>query len=152
MTSNIGAYGIENSKKIGFSADQEDHGYDRMKEGILEELKKEFRPEFLNRLDDIIVFHKLSKEDIKHIARLMLDVVQKRLQDREIYLTYTDGAVNYLAEHGYDESYGARPLRRMIQQLVEDELSEEILAGTINLKDKVQMYMKGGKPAFKKAK
>ena len=152
MTSNIGAYGIENSKKIGFSAEQEDHGYDRMKEGILEELKKEFRPEFLNRIDDIIVFHKLGKEDIKHIAGLMLAVVQKRLHDRQIYLTYTDGAVNYLAEHGYDESYGARPLRRMIQQLVEDELSEEILAGTINLKDKVQMYMKGGKPAFKKVK
>jgi len=152
MTSNIGAYGIEHSKKIGFSAEQADRGYDRMKEGILEELKKEFRPEFLNRLDDIIVFHKLSKDDIKHIADLMLAVVRKRLHDRDIDLSFTDGAVNYLAEHGYDESYGARPLRRMIQQLVEDELSEEILAGTISLKDKVQMYLKGGKPAFKKVK
>lgn len=150
MTSNIGAYGIENSKQIGFSATQADDGYDRMKEGILEELKKEFRPEFLNRLDDIIVFHKLSKEDIKSIAGLMLDVIVKRLSDRDIFLSYTDDAVAYLAEHGFDDSYGARPLRRMIQQLVEDELSEEILAGTISLKDKVQMYLKDGKPAFKK--
>ena len=152
MTSNLGSYGIENSKPIGFSATQADGGYDRMKEGILEELKKAFRPEFLNRLDDIIVFHKLSKDDIKSIAKLMLDVVQKRLSDRDIFLSYTDEAVAYLAEHGFDESYGARPLRRMIQQLVEDELSEEILAGTIKLKDKVQMYIKSGKPAFKKVK
>ncbi len=150
LTSNIGAQGIENSKRIGFTPQESNGGYERMKEGIMEQLKKEFRPEFINRLDDIIVFHKLSKEDIKHIAKLMLDTVGERLKERDMELSYTDEAVEYLAENGYDEVYGARPLRRMIQQLVEDELSEEILEGTISLGDKVQMYIKDQKPAFKK--
>ena len=150
MTSNIGAQGIEKSKQIGFTPQCDDGGYDRMKQALLEELKKQFRPEFINRLDDIIVFHKLSKDDIKQIAKLMLGTVSKRLKDRDMELTYTGKAVDYLAEHGYDEIYGARPLRRMIQQLVEDELSEEILEGTISLGDKVQMYVKDEKPAFKK--
>ena len=150
MTSNIGAQGIENSKQIGFTAQIADSGYERMKEVIMDELKKEFKPEFINRLDDIIVFHKLTREDIKQIARLMLDTVGKRLEERDMQLTFTDDAVEYLAEHGYDEIYGARPLRRMIQQLVEDELSEEILEGTISLGDKVEMYIKDKKPAFKK--
>lgn len=150
MTSNIGAHGIENAKQIGFSAPKADGGYKRMKEVILDELKKAFRPEFINRLDDIIVFHKLSREDIKEITKLMLGTVGKRLEDREIYLNYTEDAVEYLADNGYDEAYGARPLRRMIQQIVEDELSEEILEGTVSLGDKVEMYMKDSKPAFKK--
>ena len=150
MTSNIGAQGIENSKRIGFTPQESNGGYERMKEGIMEQLKKEFRPEFINRLDDIIVFHKLSKEDIKQVAELMMSTVGERLKERDMELSYTDKAVEYLAENGYDEVYGARPLRRMIQQLVEDELSEEILEGTISLGDKVQMYIKEKKPAFKK--
>ena len=149
MTSNLGAQNIE-AKKIGFSTVAEDRGYERMKQGILEELKKVFRPEFINRIDDIIVFHKLSEEHTRQIVRLMLKNVTKRLEDREIYLTWSDDAVDYMAREGFDENYGARPLRRMIQQIVEDELSEEILEGKISIKDNVYMYLENGKPAFKK--
>lgn len=150
MTSNLGAHSIESSKQIGFSATPVDGGYERMKEGIMEELKKAFRPEFINRLDDVIVFHKLTEEHTRQIVRLMLRSVAERLKEREIYLEWTDEAVKYLAKEGFDENYGARPLRRMIQQLVEDEMSEDILQGKISMGDKVQMYMDGKKPAFKK--
>ncbi len=149
MTSNLGAGGID-IKKIGFAAANTDRGYEQMKQGILDELKKAFRPEFINRLDDIIVFHKLSEDHTREIVRLMLNSVIKRLSEREIYLEYKDDTVLYLAREGFDENYGARPLRRMIQQIVEDQLSEEILKGKISIKDKVRMYMKDGKPAFKK--
>lgn len=150
MTSNLGAHGIESIKQIGFSATPTDGGYEKMKEGILEEMKKAFRPEFINRLDDIIVFHKLSEEHTREIVHLMLGNVKKRLEEREIYLSWSDDSVGYLAKEGFDENYGARPLRRMIQQLVEDELSEEILQGTVSIKDKVHMYLEDGKPKFKK--
>ena len=149
MTSNLGATNID-VKKIGFAAGNHDRGYENMKQGILEELKKAFRPEFINRLDDIIVFHKLSEAHTREIVKLMLGNVIKRLEQREIYLDYSDDTVEYLAREGFDENYGARPLRRMIQQIVEDELSEEILKGNINIKDKVHMYLEEGKPAFKK--
>jgi len=150
MTSNLGAHGIESSKQIGFSATPMDGGYERMKEGIMEELKKAFRPEFINRLDDIIVFHKLNEAHTREIVKLMLKNVAQRLEDREIYLDWTDEAVNHLASEGFDEIYGARPLRRMIQQLVEDALSEDILEGRISIGDKVQMAMEKGKPVFEK--
>lgn len=149
MTSNLGAANIDN-KRIGFSVVESDHGYEQMKQGIMEELKKMFRPEFINRLDDIIVFHKLSTEHTKQIVKLMLGNVIKRLEEREIYLTYSEDMMAHLAKEGFDENYGARPLRRMIQHIVEDELSEEILKGNISIKDHVHMYMLDGKPAFKK--
>ncbi len=149
MTSNLGATNID-VKRIGFAVEKGDRGYESMKQGIMEELKKAFRPEFINRLDDIIVFHKLSPEHTKQIVKLMLGSVIKRLEEREIYLTYSEDAVEHLAKEGFDENYGARPLRRMIQQIVEDELSEEILKGHISIKDHVAMYMQDGKPAFKK--
>ena len=149
MTSNLGATNID-AKRIGFAVEIGDRGYESMKQGIMEELKKAFRPEFINRLDDIIVFHKLSPEHTKQIVKLMLGSVIKRLEEREIYLTYSEDAVEHLAKEGFDENYGARPLRRMIQQIVEDELSEEILKGHISIKDHVSMTMQDGKPAFKK--
>ena len=149
MTSNLGAHGIE-SKRIGFAVESNDEGYKQMKQGILEELKREFRPEFLNRLDDVIVFHKLNEDHTREIVRLMLGNVIKRLEGRDIYLSYSDDAVDYLAKEGFDAHYGARPLRRMIQQIVEDELSEKILEGTVSIKDNVYMYMEDGKPVFKK--
>ncbi len=149
MTSNLGAQGMD-TKRIGFTADTGDGGYAQMKEVMLEQLKKAFLPEFLNRLDDIIVFHKLSREHTQDIVRLMLGNVIRRLAERDIHLAYADDTVEYLAGKGFDEQYGARPLRRMITQLVEDELSEEILQGTISISDKVYMYMKDGKPAFRK--
>jgi ATP-dependent Clp protease ATP-binding subunit ClpC len=151
MTSNLGATNID-VKRIGFGATNNDRGYERMKEGILEELKKAFRPEFINRLDDIIVFHKLSEEHTREIVKLMLSNVIKRLDERGIYLGYDADTVDYLAKEGFDENYGARPLRRMVQQIVEDKLSEEILEGKISIGDSVRMYMLEGKPAFERSK
>jgi ATP-dependent Clp protease ATP-binding subunit ClpC len=150
MTSNLGATNID-AKKIGFAATSDDRGYERMKEGILEELKKAFRPEFINRLDDIIVFHKLSEAHTREIVKLMLGNVIKRLDERGIHLNYEDGTVDYLAKEGFDENYGARPLRRMIQQIVEDKLSEEILEGKISIGDNVRMYMLDGRPTFERS-
>jgi ATP-dependent Clp protease ATP-binding subunit ClpC len=149
MTSNLGATNID-AKKIGFAAPDDDRGYEKMKQGIMEELKKVFRPEFINRLDDIIVFHKLSEAHTREIVKLMLGNVIKRLDERGIYLTYTDDAVDYLAKEGFDENYGARPLRRMVQQIVEDKLSEQILEGKISIGDSVRMFMQEGIPAFEK--
>lgn len=150
MTSNLGVRDIE-IKRIGFGAPGPgDSGYAQMKQGIMEELKKAFRPEFINRLDDIIVFHKLSREHTREIVKLMLGNVIKRLEERDIRMSYSEDTVDYLAQEGFDENYGARPLRRMIQQLVEDQLSEEILEGKISISDKINMYMSDGKPAFRK--
>ena len=95
------------------------------------ELKRSFRPEFLNRIDDIIVFHKLNEEDTLAIAKLMLGTIVKRLDERDIHLSYTEDAAKLLAKQGFDEEYGARLLRRLMQQTVEDRLSEEILEGNI---------------------
>ncbi|MBQ4062378.1 MAG: ATP-dependent Clp protease ATP-binding subunit [Christensenellaceae bacterium] len=141
MTSNLGAHSIEKSR-IGFGAVREDTtAYEVMKQNINEELKRSFRPEFLNRIDDIIVFHRLDENDTRAISRLMLDVVAKRLKERGITLSYTDEAADKLADNGFDREYGARPLRRLIQQTVEDNLSEQILEGNIKLSDTVEMYL-----------
>ena len=149
MTSNLGATNID-TRRIGFDTASEDKSYERMKESMMEELKKAFRPEFINRLDDIIVFHKLNEEQTREIVKLMLSNVIKRLDERGIHLTYEEDTVDYLAREGFDENYGARPLRRMIQQIVEDKLSEEILEGKISIGDSVRMFMKDGKPAFER--
>ncbi|MEF9988265.1 MAG: AAA family ATPase, partial [Christensenella sp.] len=154
MTSNIGAQDIAKGK-IGFTndngADKEKlKEYDEMKEHMMEALKETFRPEFINRIDDIIVFHKLDENDTQQIAELMLKSVIDRLHGREIDLTYTKDAAKLMAKDGMSDQYGARPLRRMIQQTVEDKLSEEILAGKINIGDKVKMFVENGDVAFKK--
>ena len=120
-----------------------------MKERILDELKRSFRPEFLNRIDDIIVFHKLDESNVEDIARLMLKSVAKRLHERDIELTYTEDAIQHLAKKGFDPVYGARPLRRLIMQTVEDQLSEEILEGHIQFGDQVEMYLEDDKICFR---
>jgi ATP-dependent Clp protease ATP-binding subunit ClpC len=151
MTSNIGAQSIGKQNAIGFSAKNEsgkDHA--DMKERILDQLKTAFRPEFLNRIDDIVVFHKLEKAHIEKIVRLMLATVAQRLSEREIFITFSKEAEMYLAKQGFDEVYGARPLKRAIQQEVEDKLSEEIIKGDIKIGDKVNMDIEQGKPVFKK--
>ena len=139
MTSNVGAQNIRDRKTLGFSSGnpQGEKEYEEIKDIMTSELKKTFRPEFLNRIDEIIVFHPLREDDIKSIASLMLNQVIKRLEEREVYLTVTDAARDLLAKKGFDSVYGARPLRREIQRTVEDRLSEELLAGTIKLSDKV---------------
>ena len=110
-----------------------------MKDRMLETLRLEFRPEFINRIDDIIVFHNLTDEDTQKIAALMLDSLAKRLTDKKIYISWDGEVVRFMAKEGISETYGARPLRRMIQQKVEDKLSEEILSGRIVLGDHVSM-------------
>ncbi len=151
MTSNVGAHDIGLRNKIGFQNDAKDSKeYENMREDIMNELKRSFRPEFINRIDDIIVFHKLDEENTLQITKLMLSTIGKRLKERDIYLSYTDEAAKYLAKQGFDEEYGARPLRRLIQQTVEDQLSEEILEGNIRFGDQVEMYMDEGQPRFRK--
>lgn len=114
------------------------------------EVKDTFRPEFINRIDDLIVFHALEPDDIRRIAALMLGSVAERLKERGMALSYGDEVANLLAEQGYDANYGARPLRRTIQRSVEDALSEEIIAGKIALGDRVELYVDDGKIGFRK--
>ena len=151
MTSNLGAHDIMNKRKIGFVEEMtSSSNYESMQEKIMEELKRSFKPEFLNRVDDIIVFQRLNEEDTKKIVTLMLNRVVDRLKERNVFLAFTDEAKDYLAKQGFDENYGARPLRRAIQQMVEDTLSEEILEGKIKIGDNVKMHVEGGKPVFTK--
>ena len=114
------------------------------------EVKDTFRPEFINRIDDLIVFHALEPQDIEQIAGLMLSNVAKRLTERGMKLSYDQDVVKWLAQEGYDANYGARPLRRTIQRSVEDALSEEIIAGKIALGDAVELYVDNGRIAFRK--
>ena len=115
------------------------------------EVKDIFRPEFINRIDDLIVFHALEPQDIEQITGLMLRSVAKRLNERGMSLAYDDDVIKLLATAGYDANYGARPLRRTIQRSVEDALSEEIIAGRIALGDSVELYVNDQKIAFRKA-
>jgi ATP-dependent Clp protease ATP-binding subunit ClpC len=152
MTSNVGAHTIRKQKTLGFTAagDMATGEYERMKENIMEELRKAFRPEFLNRLDEIIVFHALEDVHLKQIASLMLENVAKRLEEKGIFLEVSEAAKEYMIKQGFDPVYGARPLRRVIQKTLEDNLSEEILAGRIKMGDRVVLDVEEGKPVFKK--
>ena len=139
MTSNAGAANIISPKRLGFaSSADENENYKFMKDRVMEEVKRLFKPEFLNRIDDIIVFHPLNKEHMKEIAGIMLKAIEKRSRAQlRLTLEVTDGAKEYLIEKGYDEKYGARPLRRTIQNLLEDKLAEEILDGRVREGDTV---------------
>src|SRR5687767_1192136 len=141
MTSNVGARDITKSKGLGFSAADERGTFDRIAEKVKEEISRVFNPEFLNRLDDVIVFHPLSQEHIRQIVGILLKDVQKRLSEEEITLKLTDPASDFLAKQGYDESFGARPLKRAIQRYVEDPLSEKILTGEFSRGDEVEVDM-----------
>ncbi|HEX2422870.1 MAG TPA: ATP-dependent Clp protease ATP-binding subunit [Actinomycetota bacterium] len=128
MTSNLGTRDISKGVGIGFTAARDDAvTYEKMKETVQEELKRQFRPEFLNRIDEVIVFHKLTIPDVKLIVDLLMRRVEEQLKSKDIDLDLTDAAKSLLAERGYDQALGARPLRRTIQRLVEDPLSEKIL-------------------------
>ena len=129
MTSNVGARDITKGKTLGFSTGDGQTTFDRIAERVREELKNVFNPEFLNRLDDVIVFHPLDRQHIGRIVQIMLRDVRKRLSEEELTLILTDAATEFLVKHGYDESYGARPLKRGIQRYIEDPLSEKILMG-----------------------
>ncbi len=152
MTSNVGAHTIKKQQTLGFAQSQKEKedSYDRMKDNVMEDLRRTFRPEFLNRIDDIIVFHQLEEKDIEKIVKLMLDDVVKRLKGLEVNVEYTDEVKHHLANTGFDQAYGARPLRRAITKLVEDKLSEEMLKGNIKKDDQVIMDFEKEEVVFKK--
>ncbi|MFC4620215.1 ATP-dependent protease ATP-binding subunit ClpC [Camelliibacillus cellulosilyticus] len=132
MTSNLGTESINRNKYVGFTVAEEGAEYQRMKQKVMDELKRAFRPEFLNRIDEVIVFHELNKDQIKQIVRLLVNELTTRLKEQGIEIELTDAAINKIAEEGYDPEYGARPLKRALQRRVEDKLSEELLKGSIS--------------------
>ncbi|MEB3206281.1 MAG: ATP-dependent Clp protease ATP-binding subunit [Vampirovibrionales bacterium] len=154
LTSNVGARGIENPTPLGFaqSDDNEATRYKKIKDTVMEEMKRVFRPEFLNRLDDIIIFHQLTKTEVRQIVDIMLADLIKRVKDHKYTLTVTDEVKDLLAKEGYSPSYGARPLRREIQKRIEDEISEEILLGKFKEGDVIAASVKDDKIVFVKGK
>jgi ATP-dependent Clp protease ATP-binding subunit ClpC len=149
MTSNVGAQSIRKGGTLGFAA-KEDDGYRDMKDKVMEELKRQFRPEFLNRIDEVIVFHALTEEDIKKIVDLMVEDLRKRLRQHDIDFELTEEAKTFLAKQGFDPHYGARPLKRAIQRHIEDRLSEALLSGTIVKGDKVRIDVQDGELTVRK--
>ena len=153
MTSNVGASMITNTSKLGFTTaeDESKSKYEKLKDTVSEEMKKAFRPEFLNRIDETIVFSHLSKEEIRQIVDLMLKDLFKRLAEKELNIEVSDKVKDHLAECGYSEAYGARPLRRLIQRKMEDSLAEEILSGKYVKGDTIKVTLVDGKISFEKA-
>jgi ATP-dependent Clp protease ATP-binding subunit ClpC len=152
MTSNVGATTIKKQRTLGFatSENEQEESYERMKENVLDELKRTFRPEFLNRLDDIIVFHQLDESDLTKIVDLMLKDVTGRLDNLNIHIEFLNEAKKLLTKQGFDLNYGARPLRRAIQKAVEDKLSEEMLKGNVSKGDNVLVGVDGKELKFTK--
>ncbi|MBR1560296.1 MAG: ATP-dependent Clp protease ATP-binding subunit, partial [Clostridia bacterium] len=149
MTSNAGAHTLRKQRTMGFGGGEDaEKTYENMKENIMGEVRNIFRPEFLNRVDEIIVFHALEQAEIDAIARLLLGQVCKRLDERGIALDVDETALGLISKEGYDLQYGARPLRRAIQRMVEDALSEEILTGHIKLGDRVRALAEDDKLTF----
>nr|WP_288302541.1 ATP-dependent Clp protease ATP-binding subunit [uncultured Anaerotignum sp.] len=144
MTSNAGARSIVEPKRVGFtSMETEEQSYQNMKKNVMEEVRHIFKPEFLNRIDDMIVFHSLAQEDILEIVKLMTRTVSKRIKENmDITVTFTDKALEKIAEEGYDKAFGARPLRRAIQSRIEDAFAEEYLMGNFKAGDKVSVGVK----------
>lgn len=144
MTSNAGARSIVEPKRVGFtSMETEEQSYQNMKKNVMEEVRHIFKPEFLNRIDDMIVFHSLTQEDILEIVKLMTRTVSKRIKENmDITVTFTDKALEKIAEEGYDKAFGARPLRRAIQSRIEDAFAEEYLMGNFKAGDKLSVGVK----------
>jgi ATP-dependent Clp protease ATP-binding subunit ClpC len=149
LTSNVGAELIRRQTTMGFSPISDEHSYERMKEKIMDEAKKVFRPEFMNRLDDIIVFRSLTKPDLLEILDLEVSKVLKRLKAKQLHLTLEPAAMEFLVEKGYDPTYGARPMRRAVERYLEDPLAEEILKGSLQPNEPVTVVVEEGKLAFK---
>ena len=149
MTSNIGARLITDKKLLGFSQDSKENEkeakeYEQTKKEVMEELKRELRPEFINRIDEIIVFHKLTDEEISQIIDLMLKEVQNRLQAQKIKIEIEPEVKELIASKGIDKAFGARPLRRAIQSMLEDKLAEEILDGNLKKNKTTKIGVKDG--------
>ena len=150
LTSNAGAQAIVEPKQLGFiSQKDEKKDYEKMKSGVMEEVRRLFKPEFLNRIDEIMVFHTLNKEEIRKIVLLLLKSLEKRCEEQmDIHLNVTNSAVDYIAEAGFDAKYGARPLRRAIQSKIEDRLANELLEGKIKRGDIVQVQYRNKEIRF----
>jgi ATP-dependent Clp protease ATP-binding subunit ClpC len=139
MTSNVGAQELKRNKYVGFTLDDEGQDFKAMKSKVMDELKKAFRPEFLNRIDETIVFHSLEKKHLNEIVTLMIDQLQSRLKEQDLDFNVSQKAIEKISKEGIDLEYGARPLRRSIQKNIEDLLSEELLKGTIQKGQKVNI-------------
>ena len=137
MTTNAGAEAIKNESAFGFSTAEDDASHESMKRRVMDQIQKVFRPEFLNRLDDTIIFRHLTKNDLKTVIDYELTKVKERLLERGYALTLTDAAKEFIIKEGSDLDYGARPLRRAIEQRIEDPLGEELLRGTFEGKDTI---------------
>ena len=154
MTSNVGARLITDKTTLGFSSNQnekqvQEKDYENTKKEVMAELKKQFRPEFINRIDEIIVFHKLTNEDVKDIINIMLKEVMKRLEAQGMKVEIDESVKELIAKEGTDNAYGARPLRRAIQSKLEDRLAEEILDGNLKPNVKAIATVKDGKIVIK---
>ncbi len=148
LTSNIGSDTIKRQSTLGFSPITDESSYEKMREKIVEEAKKTFRPEFLNRLDDVIVFRSLTKPDLVEILNLEIAKVSRRLKNKNILMTLDEKAKDLLVEKGYDPQYGARPMRRSVERFLEDPLAEEILRGTLHEGDPITVTAENGKLVF----
>jgi ATP-dependent Clp protease ATP-binding subunit ClpC len=139
MTSNVGARDITKNTTLGFVQQSEAQAFAKIAEKVKDEITRTFNPEFLNRLDDVIVFHPLSRAHISQIVGIVLRELTGRLTEEELTLRLTDAATDFLVQHGYDEHYGARPLKRAIQRYVEDPLSDKILLGEFARGDEIEV-------------
>ncbi len=148
MTSNVGSETIKKQSTLGFSPISDESSYEKMREKILEEAKRTFRPEFLNRLDDVIVFRSLTKPDLIEILDLEIGKVMERLKHKNITLTLDEKAKDFLVEKGYDPNYGARPMRRSVERFLEDPLAEEILKGNLHENDPIHVTFEKDKLVF----
>ena len=148
MTSNVGAKSAGSSEVIGFTQGSEETDYATMRDRILDEAKRRFKPEFLNRLDDVIVFRSLNRANLIEILALEVEKVLERLRKREMELLLDDSAKNFLVEKGYDPSYGARPMRRAVERYLEDPLAEEILKGNLSGNVPIQVTADGNRLSF----
>jgi ATP-dependent Clp protease ATP-binding subunit ClpC len=148
MTSNIGADVIKNQSGLGFRRSTDEQTYDNMKKQLMEEIDKHFRPEFLNRLDDVIVFRSLTRDDLRTIVLYEFEMVRARAAEKSVALQLSPAAAEYLIEKGYSADFGARPLRRVIEREIEDPLSEDLLRGVFLGAATVTVSVKDGKLSF----
>jgi ATP-dependent Clp protease ATP-binding subunit ClpC len=153
MTSNVGATSIRKQNVLGFASSKgvEKEEYEKMKETITEELKKTFRPEFLNRIDEVIVFHALKEEHVREIVDIMINDLEKRMKKLDIRIRVTDATREHISAQGFDPVYGARPLERTIRRMIEDELAEEILKGNLSKDDEIVIDYVDNKLRFEKS-
>jgi ATP-dependent Clp protease ATP-binding subunit ClpC len=152
MTSNLGTSLIGKRISPGFMQESDEQSYEKMKDRVMDELKRAFRPEFINRIDDIVVFHPLSIAHIREIIRLMVRRINKQIAEKGIELILTGAAEDALVEKGYDPTYGARQLRRTIQKHVEDPLAEAIVRGQVPESARIEVDVDGGNFVFREAR